>query len=57
MRDTRDITVSDITVQAVTADFCSSCGEVILDRIEGDRIGRVLARHKKENPPESGFGV
>ena len=47
-RDTRDITVEDITIEAVTADFCSACGEVILDRSEGDRYAKALADAKRK---------
>lgn len=48
MRDTRDITLRDVVIKAVEADFCSSCGEVILDRIEGDRCGKALAEARRE---------
>ena len=40
-RDTRDITIDGITVEAVTGDYCTACGEVIFDRVEGDRYSRL----------------
>lgn len=47
-RDTRDITVGDIVIKAITADFCSTCGEVILDREEGDRYAEALVDAKRK---------
>lgn len=47
-RDTRDITIDGITVEAITGDFCTACGEVILDRSEGDHYAKLLAEAKRD---------
>lgn len=31
-----------ITIPAVTGDYCPACGEVVLDREEGDRVGALV---------------
>ena len=41
VRDTRDITDDCVTVKDITGDYCTACGEVILDRVEGDRYSRL----------------
>lgn len=47
VRDTREVDANGVHV-VVTADFCPACGEVILDRENGDRYGAALkeARHQ-----------
>lgn len=46
MRDTRDVTYTakgeTHVVSAVTADFCSACGEVITDMSETQRVMRAV---------------
>jgi HTH-type transcriptional regulator/antitoxin MqsA len=41
IRDTRDIPYTykgeTTSIPAVTGDFCSGCGEIVLDREQGDR--------------------
>lgn len=46
-RDTREMDANGIPV-VVAGDFCPACGEVILDRENGDRYGAALkkARHQ-----------
>lgn len=48
VRDTRDITIGGITIEAITADYCPACGEGILDRSEGDRYAKALAQARRE---------
>lgn len=47
VRDTRDVPYAykgeTTTVLAVTGDFCPACGEVILDRENGDRYMREIS--------------
>lgn len=46
IRDTRDLPYSykgeATTIADVTADYCSSCGEVILDREQGNRYSEAV---------------
>ncbi len=30
------------TIPAVTGEFCPACGDVVLDREQGDRVGAVV---------------
>ena len=47
VRDTREMDADGVPV-VITGDFCPACGEVILDRENGDRYGAALkeARHQ-----------
>ena len=48
IRDTRDILYTykgkTTTIPAVTGDFCPACGEVVLDREQGDRYSEMIGR-------------
>ena len=52
VRDTRDVPYAykgeTTTVLAVTGDFCPACGEVILDRENGDRYMREISFFSKD---------
>lgn len=52
VRDTRAVPVKGGEPMTLTGDFCPDCGEVILDRIEGDRYMAALkeARQKPAQP-------
>lgn len=47
VRETRDINACGVTVPAVTGDYCPACGECVLDRVEGNRYGKLLAQGRK----------
>ncbi len=49
VRDTREVDADGVHV-VVTADFCPACGEVILDRENGDRYGAALALARNASP-------
>ena len=46
VRDTRDVSYSykgeTTTITDVMADFCSSCGEAVLDREQGDHYSEAV---------------
>lgn len=51
---TRDVAYTykaqETTISDVSGDFCPSCGEVVLDRANGDRYGALVsAFHKQVN--------
>ncbi|HNF61937.1 type II toxin-antitoxin system MqsA family antitoxin [Zoogloea sp.] len=52
VRDTRDMFYAckgeTTAVLAVTGDFCPACGEVILDRENGDRYMREISFFSKD---------
>lgn len=47
INDTRDLPYTykteTTTIKQVKGDFCTECGEVILDREQGDRYGKLIA--------------
>lgn len=47
VRDTREMDANGVPV-IVTGDFCSACGECILDRENGDRYGAALKQGREE---------
>lgn len=51
-RDTRDLPHTykgeSTTIQAVTGDFCSACGEVILDATESARVSAAMMEFNKQ---------
>ena len=54
LRDTRDLSYTyknqGFKIAAVKGDFCSACGEVVLDREQGDRYGaQVRAFQRRVN--------
>lgn len=54
VHDTRDIVRTykgqSRTIPAVTGDFCPSCGETVLDRVNGDRYSELVSQfHRKIN--------
>ncbi len=50
--DTRDLPYTykgeTATIPTVTGDFCPACGEVVLDRDEGDRYSTLLGQFQRE---------
>ena len=52
VRDTRDLPYvykgAHTVITAVTGDYCPACGEVLLDRAEGDQYGEQLARFQRQ---------
>jgi HTH-type transcriptional regulator/antitoxin MqsA len=52
IHDTRDIpyTYKDetTTILEVTGDFCQACGEIILDRLQGDRYSEMIGAFRRE---------
>lgn len=47
IKDTRDLPYTykgeTTTIKQVEGEFCTDCGEVILDREQGDRYGKLIA--------------
>ena len=52
IHDTRDLPYTykgeTTTIPAVTGEFCPACGEVILDRYQGDRYSTLLGQFQRE---------
>lgn len=52
IRDTRTLPYSykgeSTTIPAVTGDFCPACDEVVVDREQGDRYGRLIGAFQRE---------
>ncbi len=52
VHDTRDIPHiykgETTVIPAVTGDFCSSCGEVILDKEHGDRLSQLMGIFQRQ---------
>lgn len=52
VRDIRDLPHTykgeSTTIQAVTGDFCSACGEVILDATESARVSAAMLEFNKQ---------
>lgn len=52
IHDTRDISYSykgeTTSIPTVTGDFCPACGEVILDRSEGDRYSELIGSFQRQ---------
>ncbi|HQT29606.1 MAG TPA: type II toxin-antitoxin system MqsA family antitoxin [Thiobacillus sp.] len=52
IRDTRDMPYTysgqTTTIPAVTGDFCPACGEVILNREQGDRYSELIGQFQRE---------
>jgi HTH-type transcriptional regulator/antitoxin MqsA len=52
IHDTRDISYSykgeATSIPTVTGDFCPACGEVILDRAEGDRYSELIGSFQRQ---------
>ena len=50
--DTRDMPYTykgeATTIPAVTGDFCPACGEVVLDREQGDRYSELMLQFNKQ---------
>lgn len=36
------------TIPEVTGDFCQACGEIILDRLQGDRYSEMIGTFRRE---------
>ncbi len=36
------------TIPEVTGDFCQACGEIILDRLQGDRYSEMIGAFRRE---------
>lgn len=52
IHDTRDIPYTykgeTTTIPEVTGDFCQACGEIILDRLQGDRYSELIGLFRRE---------
>lgn len=52
IRDTRDLPYvykgERTTIPDVTGEHCPACGEVVLDRLNGDRYGELVGRFQRE---------
>ena len=52
IHDTRDMSYTykgeHTTIMAVTGDFCPACGEVVLDREQGDRYIELLGQFQRQ---------
>ncbi|MDR5777746.1 type II toxin-antitoxin system MqsA family antitoxin [Caballeronia sp. LZ002] len=52
IRDTRDLPYvykgERTTISNVTGAHCPACGEVVLDRLNGDRYGELVGRFQRE---------
>ena len=50
--DTRDVPYTykgeTTTIPEVTGDFCQACGEIILDRLQGDRYSELIGAFRRE---------
>lgn len=50
VRDTRPVPVKGGAPLTITGDFCPTCGEFILDRVEGDRYMAALKEARQDSP-------
>ena len=52
IHDTRDVPYTykneTTTIPEVTGDFCQACGEIILDRLHGDRYSELIGLFRRE---------
>jgi len=52
LHDTRDLPCTykgeTTVIPAVTGDYCPACGEVVLDRENGDRYGELLGQFRRQ---------
>jgi HTH-type transcriptional regulator/antitoxin MqsA len=52
IHDTRDMPYAykgeDTVIPAVTGDFCPACGEVVLDREQGDRYSELVGLFQRQ---------
>lgn len=52
IHDTRDVPYTykgeNTTIPAVTGDFCPACGEIVLDREQGDRYGDLIGQFRRQ---------
>jgi len=52
IHDTRDVPYTykgeTIDIPSVTGDFCPACGEVVLDRIHGDRLSEAMGLFQRQ---------
>lgn len=52
IRDTRDMPYTykgqTTTIPAVTGDFCPACGEVIMNREQGDRYSELVGQFQRQ---------
>lgn len=52
IHDTRDVPYTykgeTTTIPEVTGDFCQACGEIILDRLQGDRYSEKIGMFRRE---------
>lgn len=50
--DTRDVPYTykgeSTTIPAVTGDYCPACGEIVLDRAQGDRYSELIGAFQRE---------
>jgi len=52
IHDTRDVCFTykgeTTTISEVTGDYCPACGEIILDRVQGDRYSEFIGLFRQE---------
>lgn len=52
IHDTRDVPYTykgeTTAIPEVTGDFCQACGEIILDRLQGDRYSELIGLFRRE---------
>ena len=52
IHDTRDMSYTykgeNTTIPAVTGDFCPACGEVVLNREQGDRYSELIGQFRRQ---------
>ncbi len=52
IHDTRDVPYTykgeTTTIPGVTGDFCQACGEIVLNRLQGDRYSELIGLFRRE---------
>ena len=52
IQDTRDVPYiykgEATSIPAVTGDFCPACGEIVMDREQGDRYGDLIGQFRRQ---------
>lgn len=52
IHDTRDVPYTykseTTSIPAVTGDYCPACGEIVLDREQGDRYGDLIGQFRRQ---------
>ncbi len=59
IHDTRDIPYTykseSTTIPEITGDFCPACGEVVLNRTQGDRYSELIGQFQRQNKAATVF--